>query len=90
MKRFLQGQCVTVSTIGERIRTFILTPLLPGPQIERAQSSLSGLLLFELEQLPGVPLDDVQEVSNYVAVGCHGLQHLAERFPISLCLIREM
>jgi len=37
--------------------------------IEGTQSSLSDLLLFELEMKPGVPLDDVREVSNYVAVG---------------------
>ncbi|MFN2266831.1 MAG: Fic/DOC family N-terminal domain-containing protein, partial [Desulfonatronovibrio sp.] len=35
--------------------------------IEGTQSSLSDLLLFELDQEPGVPIDDVQEVSNYVA-----------------------
>ena len=35
--------------------------------IEGKQSSLSDLLLFEIEQRPGVPIDDVQEVSNYVA-----------------------
>jgi hypothetical protein len=33
--------------------------------IEGTQSSLSDLLLFELDQEPGVPLDDVREVSNY-------------------------
>ena len=36
-------------------------------QIEGTQSSLSDLLLFELNEIPGVPLDDVTEVSNYVA-----------------------
>ena len=35
--------------------------------IEGTQSSLSDLLLFELDMEPGVPLDDVREVSNYVA-----------------------
>ena len=59
-------------------------------QIEGTQSSLSDLLLFELEQLPGVPLDDVREVSNYVAALDHGLQRLAEGFPLSLRLLREM
>jgi hypothetical protein len=34
--------------------------------IEGTQSSLSDLLMFEFEHQPGVPLDDVQEVSNYV------------------------
>ncbi len=33
-------------------------------QIEGTQSSLSDLLLFESEAAPGVPLKDVQEVSN--------------------------
>jgi hypothetical protein len=38
----------------------------PVSQIEGTQSSLSDLLLFELEEAPGVPFDDVVEVSNYV------------------------
>lgn len=59
-------------------------------QIEGTQSSLSDLLLFELEQVPGVPLDDVQEVSNYVAALDHGLARLADGFPLSLRLIKEM
>ena len=41
--------------------------------IEGTQSSLSDLLLFELDQEPGAPLDDVMEVSNYVAALDHGL-----------------
>jgi len=35
--------------------------------IEGTQSSLSDLLLFELDMKPGAPLDDVLEVSNYAA-----------------------
>ncbi len=58
--------------------------------IEGTQSSLSDLLLLELDQEPGVPLDDVQEVSNYVAAMNHGLSRLAEGFPLSLRLIKEM
>ena len=58
--------------------------------IEGTQSSISDLLLFELDQEPGVPLDDVGEVSNYVAALNHGLNRLAEGFPISLRLIREI
>ncbi|MBF0626421.1 MAG: Fic family protein [Magnetococcales bacterium] len=58
--------------------------------IEGTQSSLSDLLLFELDQEPGVPLDDVQEVSNYVAALTHGLQRLDEGFPLSLRLIKEI
>src|SRR5664279_1370899 len=58
--------------------------------IEGTQSSLSDLLLFELDQEPGVPLDDVQEVSNYVAALNHGLRRLAEGFPLSRRLIKEI
>jgi Fic family protein len=59
-------------------------------QIEGTQSSLSDLLLFELDEAPGVPLDDVVEVSNYVAALEHGLARLREDFPLSNRLIREI
>ena len=59
-------------------------------QIEGTQSSLSDLLLFESEEAPGVPLDDVLEVSSYVAAMNHGLARIREGFPISLRLIREL
>ena len=58
--------------------------------IEGTQSSLSDLLLFELDQEPGVPLDDVQEVSSYVAALDHGLHLLEEGLPLSLRLLREI
>jgi Fic family protein len=82
-----------------------LTKLLPDPnlflyiyvrreavltsQIEGTQSSLSDLLLFELQGAPGVPLDDVVEVSNYVGAQEHSMKRLAENFPLSNRLIRE-
>jgi Fic family protein len=59
-------------------------------QIEGTQSSLSDLLLFENEAVPGVPIADVEEVSNYVAAMQHGLDRIAGGFPLSLRLIREM
>lgn len=58
--------------------------------IEGTQSSLSDLLLFEIEAKPGVPIDDVQEVSNYVSALQHGLTRLSEGFPLSLRLIKEI
>ncbi len=55
-------------------------------QIEGTQSSLSDLLLFELEEAPGVPFDDVVEVSNYVAALEHGLARLRGDFdPVGAC-----
>jgi len=58
--------------------------------IEGTQSSLSDLLLFELDHEPGVPLDNVREVSNYVAALDHGLRLLEEGLPLSLRLFREI
>jgi Fic family protein len=58
--------------------------------IEGTQSSLSDLLLFELDQAPGVPLDDVREVSNYVAALDHGLRLMEQGLPLSLRLFREI
>lgn len=59
-------------------------------QIEGTQSSLSDLLLFELEEMPGVPFDDVAEVSNYVAALEHGMARLRSSFPLCNRLLREM
>ena len=59
-------------------------------QIEGTQSSLSDLLLFELDEAPGVPFDDVQEVSNYIAALEHGMGRLREGFPLCNRLLREM
>jgi Fic family protein len=59
-------------------------------QIEGTQSSLSDLLLFELDEAPGVPFDDVVEVSNYVAALEHGMARLREDFPLSNRLLREV
>ena len=59
-------------------------------QIEGTQSSFSDLLLFENGAEPAVPIDDVEEVSNYVAAMQHGLRRIAGGFPLSLRLIREI
>jgi Fic family protein len=59
-------------------------------QIEGTQSSFADLMLFENAESPGVPVEDVQEVSNYVAAMSHGLRRLREDFPLSLRLIRQI
>ena len=58
--------------------------------IEGTQSSLSDLLLFELNQEPSVSLDDVREVSNYVAALDQGLRLLQDGLPLSPRLFREI
>jgi Fic family protein len=69
---------------------YVRKEALLSSQIEGTQSSLSDLLLFENDEIPPVAIDDVQEVSNYVAAMDYGLKRLREGFPLSLRLIREI
>ena len=59
-------------------------------QIEGTQSTLDDLLRYESNETAGVPVDDVAEVSSYVAALNHGLKRMREGFPLSLRLIREV
>jgi Fic family protein len=59
-------------------------------QIEGTQSSLNDLLLFELDEAPGVPFGDVQEVSNYLAALEYGISRLQLGFPLCNRLLLEM
>jgi len=70
--------------------SYIRKEALLSSQIEGTQSSFSDLLLYENKEAPGVPLDDVQEVSNYVGAMEHGLQRIRAGFPLSLRLLREV
>jgi Fic family protein len=69
---------------------YVRKEALLSSQIEGTQSSFSDLLLFENDAEPSVPIDDVEEVSNYVAAMQHGLRRIAGGFPLSLRLIREI
>lgn len=69
---------------------YVRREALLSSQIEGTQSSLSDLLLFEIDEAPGVPFDDVVEVSNYVAALEHGVRRLREGFPLSSRLLREI
>lgn len=69
---------------------YVRKEALLSSQIEGTQSSFSDLLLFESAELPGVPIDDVEEVSCYVSAMNHGLERLRGGFPLSLRLIKEI
>ena len=88
------GRLDSVSTLlpgtGLFLYAYVRKEAVLSSQIEGTQSSLSDLLLFEMEQAPGVPVDDVVEVSNYVAAMEHGLARLRDGFPLSARLIREI
>jgi Fic family protein len=69
---------------------FVRKEAVLSSMIEGTQSSLADLMLFELDEQPGVPLEDAREVSRYVAALEHGLARVREGFPLSLRLIREV
>lgn len=70
--------------------TYIRKEAVLSSQIEGTQSSLSDLLLFEMDAVPGVPIDDVREVSNYVSALTHGLDRIRSGFPLSNRLLKEI
>lgn len=88
------GRLDSVSTLLPDVPLFLYTYVrkeaVLSSMIEGTQSSLSDLLLFELDEQPGVSLDDVREVSNYVAALDQGLSRIRGGFPLSLRLIREI
>jgi Fic family protein len=86
----LDGLASVLPNLSLFIYAYVRKEAVLSSQIEGTQSSLSDLLLFENDEAPGVPLNDVQEVSNYVAALNHGLKRLREGFPLSLRLIREI
>lgn len=86
----LDGMTAILPDIPIFLYTYARQEALLSSQIEGTQSSLSDLLLFEVDGTPGVPLDDVREVSNYVTAMTHGLTRIAGGFPLSQRLMREM
>lgn len=70
--------------------SFVRKEAVLSSQIEGTQSSLADLMLFEIDEQPGVPMDDAHEVSRCVAAMWHGLQRMRGGFPLSLRLLREM
>lgn len=70
------------------INFYIRKEAVLSSQIEGTQSTLTELLLFEID--PETGNDDTAEVANYVSAMRHGLRRLQNGFPLSLRLIREM
>jgi Fic family protein len=71
--------------------TYIRKEAVLSSQIEGTQSSLSDILLFESEVVPGVPTADAQETVNYIDAMEHGLRRIQSgELPLSLRLLREV
>jgi Fic family protein len=86
----LDGLASALPDLGLFIYAYVRKEAVLSSQIEGTQSSLSDLLLFENDEAPGVPIHDVQEVSNYVAALNHGPARLRGGFPLSLRLFRQI
>jgi Fic family protein len=86
----LDGLTTILPDTGLFLYLYVRKEALLSSQIEGTKSSFSDLLLFENEAVPGVPIDDVEEVSNYVAAMQHGLRRIKGGFPLSVRLIREI
>jgi Fic family protein len=85
----LDGMSMVLPDAALFLYMYVRKEAVLSSQIEGTQSSLSDLLLFETDEAPGVPMDDVTEVSCYVAAMSYGLERLKE-FPLSLRLLREI
>jgi len=70
--------------------SFVRKEAVLSSMIEGTQSSLADLMLFEIDEQPGVPVEDAREVSRYVAALEHGLKRMRGGFPPSLRLLREV
>lgn len=86
----LDGASARLPDVRYFLYAYVRKEAVLSSQIEGTQASLSDLLRHEVDEAPGVPIDDVVETSNYVAALDHGLSRIREGFPISNRLIREM
>jgi Fic family protein len=86
----LDGMTLILPNTSLFLYFYVRKEALLSSQIEGTQSSFNDLLLYESEEIPGAPLEDVQEVSNYVAAMNYGLNKLRGGFPLSLRLFKEI
>ncbi len=86
----LDGLASVLPDLSLLLYTYVRKEAVLSSQIEGTQSSLCDLLLYENDEVPGVPVEDVREVSNHVAAMNHGLERMRAGFPLSLRLIREV
>jgi Fic family protein len=86
----LDGAAATLPDAHLLLYTYVRKEAVLSSQIEGTQSTLDDLLKHELGETPGVPIEDVTQVSRYVEAMTHGLKRLRGGFPLSNRLLREM
>ena len=70
--------------------SFVRKEAVLSSQIEGTQSSLADLLLYEIDEQPGVPVEDAREVSRCVAALDRGLKKLRSGLPLCSRLLCDM
>lgn len=70
--------------------SFVRKEAVLSSQIEGTQSSLADLLLYEIDEQPGAPVEDAREVSRCVAALERGLKKLHGGLPLCTRLLCEM
>jgi Fic family protein len=72
----LDGVAASLPNPALLLYGFLRKEAVLSSRIEGTQSSLADLLLYEVDVAPGVPVEDVREVSLYVAALEHGIKRL--------------
>lgn len=85
----LDGQISHLPDIRLFLYFYVRKEALLSSQIEGTQSSFDDLLLYESKEIAGVPEEDVEEVSHYVAAIGYGLKRM-KKLPLSLRLLKEI
>jgi Fic family protein len=86
----LDGAATAMPDVDLLLYTFVRKEAVLSSQIEGTQSTLDELLAHEVQEVAGAPGNDVREVSRYVDAMNHGLERIANGFPLSTRLLREM
>jgi len=86
----LDGVTALLPNAALLLYSFVRKEAVLSSQIEGTQSSLADLLLYEIDEQPGVPVDDAREVSRCVAALERGLKKLRGGLPLCTRLLCEM
>jgi Fic family protein len=86
----LDGITLLLPDPDQFLYSYIRKEAVLSSQIEGTQSSLSDLLLFEHDEVTGVPVADTRETFNYIRAMNHGIERVRDGFPLSLRLFREV
>ncbi|SFR71442.1 Fic family protein [Mitsuaria sp. PDC51] len=86
----LDGLSLLMPETSVLLYSYVRKEAVMSSRIEGTQSSLADLLIYEADGAPGSPLDDVREVSCYVAALEHGRDRMRQGMPLCTRLMNDM